>query len=323
MRTKVRVGLVGAGAMGDIHLRLLSKHSQVEVVGVCDIDPKVRSRIEKEYPFRTYADYQTLVEEGRPDALIIATPPHLHAEQALYALKKGLYVLLEKPVAVDLADVERICHAANGRLMISFSLRFHGLFRKVAEYLDLLGPVTTQWYLALGRMPTNPWIGWKAKSGGMINEFAVHLLYVFSWYAGEVEEVYAKLWRLGEERDIEDTASLLLVHKGGATSMLVQTWWAGHSLRHWGVQCQRGTVTVEGYLSGYYKISKADMSTLEEGVFEEPVEEMYKRQLDHFIHSVVAEKKPEVNEEDGLRIHRIVSAIHRSAAEGRPVRLTS
>jgi predicted dehydrogenase len=53
MRTKVRVGLVGAGAMGDIHLRLLSKHSQVEVVGVCDIDPKLRSRIEKEYPFRT------------------------------------------------------------------------------------------------------------------------------------------------------------------------------------------------------------------------------------------------------------------------------
>jgi len=96
MRTKVRVGLVGVGAMGDIHLRLLSRHPQAEVVGVCDIDPKVRSRIEKDYSFGTYSDYQTLVEEKRPGALIIATPPHLHAEQALYTLGKGLYVLLEK-----------------------------------------------------------------------------------------------------------------------------------------------------------------------------------------------------------------------------------
>jgi len=207
--------------------------------------------------------------------------------------------------------------------MIAFSLRFHGLFRKIAEYLDLLGPVITQWHLALGRTPTSPWIGWKAKSGGMINEFTVHLLYAFCWYAGDVEKVYARLWKLGKEGDIEDTASVLLVYKSGATSMLVQTWQAGHRLRHWGIQCQRGTATVEGYLGGHYKVSNADMSTLEEGVFEEPVEEMYKRQLNHFIYCVAVGKKPGVNEEDGLWIQRIVSAIHRSAAEGRPVHLAS
>jgi len=322
MREKVRIGLIGVGEMGGIHLRLLAAHPLAELVGVCDTDAGVRERVEREYSVRTYADYRALIEEGRPDAVIIATPPYLHPEQALYALEAGLYVLLEKPLAVDLEGAKRVCEAAAGRLMMAFSLRFHGLYRRIAEHLDSLGRVVSQWHLALGRMPRNSWVGHKEKSGGMINEHAVHMLYVFLWYAGEVEEVYARLWRLGEERDIEDTATVELVHASGATSTLIQTWWAGHRLRNWGVQCEGGTVTVEGYLGGPYKVSRADMSTVEEGVFEEPVEEMYRRQLDHFLDCVIQGKRPAVNEEDGLRIQRLVAAIHRSAAEGRPVRLS-
>ncbi|MGY4707690.1 Gfo/Idh/MocA family protein [Candidatus Bipolaricaulota sp. J31] len=321
MRDKVRIGLVGAGEMGGIHLRLLQAHPAAELVGVCDADAGVRDRVEREYSMRTYADYRALIEEGRPDAVIIATPPHLHPEQALYALNAGLYVLLEKPLAVKLEDAERVHEAAGGRLMMAFSLRFHGLYRRIAESLDSLGRVVFQWHLALGRMPSNSWVGLREKSGGMINEHAVHMLYVFLWYAGEVEAVHARLRRLGEKRDIEDTAAVELVHGNGATSILLQTWWAGHRLRGWGIQCEEGTVTVEGYLGGPYRISRTDTGTIEEGVFEEPVEEMYRRQLDHFLDCVIRGKRPEVNEEDGLRIQRLVAAIHRSAAEGRPVRV--
>lgn len=319
---KIKIGLIGVGGMGGIHFKLLQAHPQVELVGACDIDPKVQTKIRETEAIRVYSDYKALIDTEKPEAVIIATPPHLHPEQALYALDRGLYVLLEKPMAVDVSAAKQVYAAANGRLMMAFSLRFHGLFQRVRSYLNELGPLAFQWQIALGRMPRNSWVEFKRKSGGMVNENAVHALYVFLWYAGAVKEVSAQLRRLGQDREIEDTAVVKLVHENGATSMLLQTWAAQHRLRNWGLQAERGTVTVDGYLGGPYKISQSEMEIIEEGEFKEPVEEMYSRQLNHFVECVLGNQRPLITEEDGLHIQRVVEAIHLSAAEQRPVRLS-
>ncbi len=316
---KIKIGLIGVGEMGSIHFKLLQAHPQVELVGACDTDPKVQTKIRETEAVRVYSDYEALIDTEKPEAVIVATPPHLHPEQALYALDRGLYVLLEKPMAVDISAAKQVYAAANGRLMMAFSLRFHGLFQRVRGYLNELGPVAFQWQIALGRMPRNSWVGFRRKSGGMVNENAVHALYVFLWYAGAVKEVYAQLRRLGQDREIEDTVVVKLVHENGATSMLLQTWAAQHRLRNWGLQAERGTVTVDGYLGGPYKISQSEMELIEEGEFEEPVEKMYRQQLNHFVECVLYNRRPMITEEDGLRVQRLVEAIHLSAAEQRPV----
>jgi len=155
----------------------------------------------------------------------------------------------------------------------------------------------------------------------MVNENAVHVLYAFLWYAGEVEEVSARCWSLEEGRTIEDSAVVQLVHKDGAVSILLQTWAAQHRHRSWSFQACRGTATVDGYLGGRYRVSKADMQLLEEGEFMEPLEEMYRRQLAHFLRCITRGERPVINEEDGLRIQRLVEAIYRSDREGRSVRV--
>jgi predicted dehydrogenase len=322
MREKVRIGLIGAGEMGVLHLQVMAAHPGVSVAGVCDVDEAARRRAE-EQGLPTYSDWRELIETERPDAVIVATPPHQHAEPAIHALQQGLHVLLEKPMAATLEEALRIHEAAQGtgRLMVAFSLRFHGLYQRIWEHLQELGPVIFQWHVALGRMPRNSWVGSKEKSGGMINENAVHILYAFLWYAGEVEEASARCWTLGEGRTIEDSAVVQLVHKDGAVSTLLQTWAAQHRLRGWGLQARRGTATVDGYLGGRYRVSKAGMQLLEEEEFTEPVEEMYRRQLAHFLECITRGERPVVNEEDGLRIQRLVEAIYRSSEEGRPVRV--
>jgi len=167
MTEKVRIGLIGAGEMGQLHLRVMAAHPGVSVAGVCDVDEAARMRAE-EQGFPTHSDWRELIETERPDAVIVATPPHQHAEPAIYALQQGLHVLLEKPMAVTLEEALRIYEAAQGtgRLMVVFSLCFHGLYQRIWERLQELGPVVFQWHIALGRMPRNSWVGWKEKSGG-------------------------------------------------------------------------------------------------------------------------------------------------------------
>jgi len=319
----MRIALIGAGNMGTLHLTVM-KEAGVEIAGVCDVKEEVLRRVKEEYGVPVYRDYREMLERENPDGVIIATPPHLHREQAIYALKKGYHVLLEKPMGANLQDARAIYRRAKGtnRLMVAFSLRFHGLFMKVKGYLERdLGDVLFQWHIALGRTPVNEWIKDSMKSGGMINENAVHVIYYFLWYAGDVRKVYGRCWTLEEDATIEDNAAVTFVHKNGAVSTLMQTWTAQHRWRKWGLQATNGTVTVDGYLGGDYKVSTREMRVLEEGNFNEEVELMYLRQLRHFIHCIETGEKPIVNEADGLKVHRAVQALYRSSHLDRMVPL--
>ncbi len=320
---KPRIGLVGVGTMGYIHLKLLTTELRdlATVVAVCDVSDDALRRARELGVENLYGDYDEMLERESLDAVIIATPPYLHREQAIKALRKGLYVLLEKPMGVTLEDALEIARYAGNRLMIAFSLRYHNLYRKVKSYLDdMLGKPLMQWHVAMGRIPPIPWIGDRSRSGGMINENSIHVLYQFYWYAGRVREVFARTWRLTPGVTIEDNAAVTLVHEGGTVSILIHSWTASHRWRKWGLQAERGTVTCEGYLEGEYRIS-CEGRIVEEGRYEEPIEVMYANQLRDFIQSIVNGWKPPVNEEDGLHIHKVINAIYESAARDEPVKI--
>ncbi len=322
---RVRLALVGLGSMGEIHYRLLLERLSdvAELVAVCDVDESRLAEPSKR-GIRVYRDYHALLSEGGFDGIIIATPPHLHREQSIEALKQGLYVLLEKPMATNLRDALEIYNAAKGknRLMIAFSLRFHELYQKVKKYLESeLGNVVTQWHIALGKVPPTPWIGKRELSGGMLCENGVHVVYYQMWYAGEVVEVYASSRTLTPGLEIEDNISLTMKHRSGAVSMFIQSWSGGHRWRKWGLVAEKGRVTVEGYLNGDYTVSRSDGTTIESGNFGKPFEEMYINQLRHFIECIANGWRPIVNEENGMAVQQVVEAAYISSREGRPVKL--
>ncbi len=324
MKMKPKIGLIGVGAMGSYLLEILMTRlkDEVEVVAACDEDKDKLKKAEELGVGRLYSDYLELLDKEELDGVIIATPPWLHKEQAIESLKRGLYVLLEKPMATNLNDALEISRHASNRLMVAFSLRFHNLYRKVKNYLNSdLGSVVTQWHIALGKVPSTKWIGDIKLSGGMVNENSIHVLYVFYWYAGRVKEVYASTWRLTPNITIEDNAAVMLKHDGGAVSTLIQSWTTSHRWRKWGVQAKEGTVTCEGYLTGEYRISRQG-NMLEEGVFDEPIENIYINELRSFLNSIINNEKPEVNEEDGIHIHKVIDSIYRSSREGKPIQVS-
>ncbi|UUZ60094.1 Gfo/Idh/MocA family protein [Nocardioides sp. B-3] len=110
--SRIALGIIGLGAMGTEMLRVACEHADHDVRIAADPDPGARLRAASAHPGVTVvADAAELFDEGL-DAIYIATPPRLHADLATRALDAGMAVFCEKPLAIDLADGERMVAAA-------------------------------------------------------------------------------------------------------------------------------------------------------------------------------------------------------------------
>src|SRR5918997_6236345 len=104
----VRIGIVGAGGVGERHARVLTGLAGAAVVGVADHDGDRARSVAAASGAGAFPDARTLVESVRPDALYVCVPPFAHGEPERVALEHGLPLFVEKPLAADLATAERI-----------------------------------------------------------------------------------------------------------------------------------------------------------------------------------------------------------------------
>lgn len=110
---RIRMAVVGAGAFGKNHLRVLSQSSRVDLVGAVDIDPARRAEV----PCEAFDDARSLI--GKIDAAVVAVPTSLHAQVACPLLEAGIDLLVEKPIAATLDDAASIRDTAarHGRIL--------------------------------------------------------------------------------------------------------------------------------------------------------------------------------------------------------------
>lgn len=316
----VKLSIAGLGVMGTRFYNLANEMG-IDVVAVCDIDENkidvFKSRVAK-----VYKDYRDMADEGGFDGVIIAVPPRYHVEQAIEFLKRGYYVLLEKPMAHDLEGARKIFEVAKGRnrLFVGYCLRFNKLYKEIKSILDeKIGNPRFLWHIALGRFPQRSWIENKSISGGILNEHGSHVIYVFYWYAGDVKKIYANM--VYDDREIEKQFTVILEHRSGVTSVFSLSWFGGHLWRKWGIDCERGRVVVEGYLEGEYVVSSRNGTILERKTISEDSVNMYREELRHFIDVMERNDRFLVNEEDAFTISRIIDAAYRSAKEGKEIYL--
>ena len=112
--SRLRVGVIGAGAWGKNHVRTVATLAEAELAAVCDADPKTRERLARQYPaVHITGDVADLL--GRVDAVVIASPAATHARVALQCVEAGKPCLVEKPFALSTGDAEAIARAAAAR----------------------------------------------------------------------------------------------------------------------------------------------------------------------------------------------------------------
>ena len=113
MNQKLKIGVLGAGHMGKIHLRLLAESEAYELVGFYDSQPKIAKKISREFGYRSFSNINSLLDEV--DVINIVTPTVSHFELAKKALDSGLHVFLEKPITATVKEAHELVSMAKAK----------------------------------------------------------------------------------------------------------------------------------------------------------------------------------------------------------------
>jgi predicted dehydrogenase len=139
MSERIRTAVIGVGALGRHHARLLKELDGATLVGVADPNPEQGSTVAELCATRWYADYRQLLDEQHPRAVSIVVPTVLHRRIAEECLNRGIDILVEKPITPTLADGTALCELAESRgriLQVGHIERFNPAFRALCEHTD-------------------------------------------------------------------------------------------------------------------------------------------------------------------------------------------
>ncbi|HEY9205461.1 MAG TPA: UDP-N-acetylglucosamine 3-dehydrogenase [Candidatus Methanoperedens sp.] len=225
----MKVGVIGAGAMGQHHLRIYSEMKDVELAGVCDIDRARATSLAKTYNTKPYFDPEELLKQEL-DAVSIVVPTTLHKKVALSAINSGTHLLVEKPIADTLENADTIINAAHDggvKLMVGHIERFNPAILKLKEIVDsgMLGKIVSISSRRVG--PYNP----RIRDVGIIMDLGVHDIDVISYlYGRNINEVYTIAG--SDIHSFEDHASILLRCDTNLSGMVETNWLTPHKIRN-------------------------------------------------------------------------------------------
>ena len=309
----IRVGVIGAGAMGQHHVRIYSEMENVELVGISDVsDARVKELSEK-YDTKGFTDYNELLAEGL-DAVSIVVPTTLHMPVGLDVIASGANLLVEKPIADSLENAEILTRAADDagvKLMVGHIERFNPAVTKLKEIIDsgLLGKIVSISARRVG--PYNP----RIRDVGVILDIGVHDIDVISYlYSKRVNEVYSIAG--ADIHSFEDHAVIVLRYDHEFSGIVETNWLTPHKVRN---------LTVIG-VSGVAYLDYIDQTVeLHDGewIRKAKVEkaEPLKRELEHFIDSISNGTKPVTSGADGIHALEVAMAAIKSYHESRAVKI--
>jgi UDP-N-acetylglucosamine 3-dehydrogenase len=245
----IKVAVTGAGSMGANHLRVLSDidGNRVRLVGTAEPVEEVREKAVNRFHVVAFERYQQMIEETKPDLVVIAAPTHLHFEVASYALEVGVHVLVEKPIATTVEEGQTLIQLAQRKgvhLAVGHVERFNpavmALKRQLAE--GDLGKIFSLHARRLGPFPP------RIRDVGVTLDLATHDLDAMRYLTGEeVAHVYAETQQRIHQQH-EDLLLGLVRFVNGALGVLDVNWLTPSKVRELTVTGERGMYLVN-YLS--------------------------------------------------------------------------
>ncbi len=333
MSDAVRIAVVGTGAIAQMtHLPVLSKMRGAELVALCDNDSaKARALADRFSIPDVYTDMEELLDSDALDAIVIATPNHLHEPHVLSALRKKLHVLVERPLALSSRGVERCLAAAqkvDRVLQVAHNHRFRSDVQMLSQFLqngELGKPLTIRTGSLLVSRPGDGWRGRKTEAGGgVFLDQGLALLDLSMWLADfpEPVRVSAMATKGKGANATESTIQLFMEYAGGLSLIMHVSWdYVGEGERWWfEVHGTKGSgrlapLRVVKEINGRY----VNVSPSGAAARESPFLQSYRAELAHFVAMVRGEVPRELPSEQVL-VHKIMEAIYRAAEDGREVR---
>jgi predicted dehydrogenase len=333
----MRVGIVGAGLQARRRGPVLRQYPGTELVAISAAHFDRAELLASQLGCEAMEGWKSVVTRDDLDAVIVATPPHLHAEVSLAALRNGLHVLCEKPLARTLDEAQAMVNEAATRglvLKCGFNHRDHPAVRQARRWLEegrVGEPLFVRARYGIGGRPGYEQ-EWRADpdivSGGQLMEQGIHVVDLARWFLGEFSQVTAfvetRFWKLGQ---LEDNAFALYRTQAGAIASVHSSLTQWKNLFSFELYGSDGYVVVEG-LGGGYGTEKAifgrrDFSTpfSEEAVEFRGEDHSWHDEWQEFASAILERHDPVGNGLDGLEAMRLVFAAYESARTGRAVDL--
>ncbi|MEU9703845.1 Gfo/Idh/MocA family oxidoreductase [Streptomyces sp. NPDC047981] len=354
-----RFGLVGSGIISEEHaLSLRQIPDAAELTAVFDV---VRENAERfaAHCLRTHGievevakSLDALLARDDVDAVSVCTPSGTHEDIAVRCLTAGRHVLVEKPLGMSVASVDRIIAARDASGMTAGVVSQHrftpgnaavrraveeGRFGRLTS-----GSAAVNWYRSQAYYDSAGWRGTRAMDGGALMNQGIHTLDLLCWFLGEPVEVYAHSGCLAHERvEVEDTVTATVRFAGGASATVLATTAAypgTHVRLH--VNGDRGMAVLEAGALKFFHAAPDGHSTddppYDPGTGLDTAEQELGRggtsggtaawtahalQMRDFAQAAHEGRQPAVTLEDGRRTVALIEAVEDSARTGRPIRL--
>jgi len=325
---KFRIGMIGAGKIAEVlHIPNVLNSDLAELVAISDPNADRLQYITKKFSLtnvKVFRDYKDIVNGDLVDAVIVAVPNHLHASVSIDALEHGKHVLVEKPMATNSIEANRMVESArkSGKvLMVNLSQRFFPHNQKAREIIQsgMIGEIRLV-KAVFGHSGPENWtqnVGWffdKDKAAfGALGDLGVHKIDLIRYITGlEIEECVALTATLEKNANVEDIANGVMRLSNGALATLDANWITkGLEENYVAIYGENGTLKVgqtDPTKIGLYMVKPIayhgeivlkPLFTNEDPYWKLPV-------ADHFIKVCLGLEKPIIRPEDGSISIRII-----------------
>lgn len=353
---RLRTAVIGCGKVASSHAEALQTLPESELVAFCDRQAGRAETFAARYGGAAFGDAERMFREARPEAVTVCTPHPLHCEAVLAAAEAGAHALVEKPLAANLADCDRMLDAAREagvKLGVVSQRRLYEPVMRMKQAIEAgkIGTPALGTFLMLSWRDeayyrSDPWRGkWAAEGGGVLVNQSPHSLDILQWMMGPIAEVSGYWANLNHPFvEVEDTAlAMIRFHNGGLGSIITSLSQKpgiytklhihGSNGASVGVQTDTGATFVAG-MSGVSDPPFNDLWTIpgEEGLLEgfvsqdraqfarvDATRHYHRLQIQDFLQAILEDREPMVTGADGRIAVEIFTAIYRSNRSGKPV----
>jgi predicted dehydrogenase len=339
---RIHVGILGGGNISETHARAAHETSGVEVAVIYGQNQEKAARLAERFGGRASASLQEFLEHEPLDLVMIGSPSGLHAEQGIAAARRGLHVLVEKPLDLNTRRADELineCERAGVKLGVCFQDRVAPDIRRLKQLIaaSALGkPILVsgriKWYRPPEYYSGSRWRGTSALDGGgaLMNQ-GVHTVDLLLWLMGEVGRVSARSITAFHKIEVEDTVVATLEFRNGAIGTLeaATSVYPGYP-RRLELTGSEGTIILE-----HDRIVAADLRNAQIDLAAPATESAnasatspivsdvrgHKELLQDFLGAIETNGKPLCDGVEGRRSVELVQAIYESARTGKAITL--
>jgi UDP-N-acetylglucosamine 3-dehydrogenase len=312
---KLGVAVVGAGFWGRNHARVFKELEETELLAVCDINAERAKNVANQFGVKAYTSMGKLLKRKDIEAVSICVWSLHLAKETLKVLNAGKHVLVEKPMATNVKQAEKLLEIAKEKelhLTVGFLMRFIPGIQHMKNAIKdkTIGNLVCATAKRVSEWPER--IG----DVGVVKDTAIHDIDIIRYLFGEEPiAVYAKTGSM-KHKKFEDYAQIMLTFEGGKSAFIESNWLTPYKTRTLVVTGSKAIMKLD-YITQELTIEDAKETIQPRYPWREPL----KLELQHFANCILKEEKPLITGMDGVRALQIAEAALKSSATGRAVKL--